>query len=589
MPRSRRFFGIIIPIVTITVFAAFLISALVKLATLDKNLRIEATQNMLWVLSRAQVSSYQLQEAAMLRTLGQREQAEVDQALITYLGHFNVLNDGPQRREMDRLRFSNVLDQVELQQKQLAELSSNIAIGETEKTSKINAILAPYNAMLVRAANKAMVFEWEKVGSKLDYFRQQLATIGLSLAMIFIAGIGMTWNLVHATRTARTRNRLLERERAFSQLLIESSSEAIIAVDTDYNCTIWNEPASFMFGMSAEEAMKQPAGITSGIFCPQKIKNIIGQVLNGQSQILTDQVFIRQPGTAPRYLDLRFFPLRDGSTIIGAILIILDNTQQHAARRALSQRRDYLEEEVMKRTQQLNAALSRERAATDVYRNFAAMISHQFRTPLAIADSALQRLVRRAGNIEASELIERGNNARNAIARLVSLLESTLNVARLDAGPIEQNLTVRPLGQVAQEALQRQQEDTPDRHFILTEQATSPARLDPVHTEHIILNLLANAAKYAPAGSAIHIIIGQSHDHAYCTVISAGHIPPHDQQQLFARYFRGSSAREKSGAGIGLYLAKNLARLQDGDVTFEERSAQEIAFTLTLPLADKRL
>src|SRR5690606_4424800 len=95
------------------------------------------------------------------------------------------------------------------------------------------------------------------------------------------------------------------------------------------------------------------------------------------------------------------------------------------------------EEQVRLRTQELNAALSRERTATEIYRNFAAMISHQFRTPLAIVDSSLQRLVRRAGHFSTEQIVERSEQARVAISRLVRLVESTLDVARLDNGQID--------------------------------------------------------------------------------------------------------------------------------------------------------
>src|SRR5690606_8698762 len=118
-------------------------------------------------------------------------------------------------------------------------------------------------------------------------------------------------------------------------------------------------------------------------------------------------------------------------------------------------------------------------------------------------------LARRAHRVEPDELVERSSKARHAIARLVHLVETTLDAARLDTGQIEQRTASRHLGHITQEALRRQQEDTPDRDFIFDETYPGIARCDPVHTEHIIVNLLSNAAKYAPVDTAIRVTVGQ--------------------------------------------------------------------------------
>src|SRR5690554_7370240 len=72
-----------------------------------------------------------------------------------------------------------------------------------------------------------------------------------------------------------------------------------------------------------------------------------------------------------------------------------------------------------------------------MYRNFGAMISHQFRTPLAIIDSSLQRLVRRSAENTPEEIRQRSNKARQAVARLLQLIESILEAARLEGGQID--------------------------------------------------------------------------------------------------------------------------------------------------------
>jgi K+-sensing histidine kinase KdpD len=587
MHNRRRLFGIVLPALTIIVFAIFLTFSFMRLSAIDRNMRIEMTQNMLWVISRAQVTSLQYKETATLRSLGLSEQADVDRAFNIFLGEFIVLNHGPQRRHMGRLRSSAALDRIEQARPRLAALSADIAVGDARSVAEIHRILGPYDAALARAANMSMVAEWDGLGSKLDNFRREIATILFSLLIISLAGAGMTLYLARATRSAHLRARQLERERAFSQLLVRSSSESIIAVDLQRRCTMWNQAAATLFNVSAEVAMRRALGATSAFFRLGPIESALGTALQGQPITLTDQMFFRGRGldTPPTYLDLRCFPLRDGAEIIGSILLLSDVTDQHRARRALSERRDYLEAEVRQRTEELNAALVRERAATDIYRNFAAMVSHQFRTPLAIVDSALQRLIRRADRMDSADLVARSSQARGAIARLVRLVESTLDAARMDAGQIEKRTEARDLGQLAHEALRRQQDETPDRLFIVEQSASSLAQCDPIHTEHIIVNLLSNAAKYAPPATMVRMQVGVIDGRACCTVLNEGCIDPDDHDHLFDRYFRGANGQEHSGVGIGLYMAQSLARLQGGDVTFRQTGADRLAFTLSLPLA----
>ena len=244
-----------------------------------------------------------------------------------------------------------------------------------------------------------------------------------------------------------------------------------------------------------------------------------------------------------------------------------------------------LEEQVLLRTQELNAALSRERATTEIYRNFAAMISHQFRTPLAIIDSALQRLMRRADRLTIEQIVGKGEQARLAISRLVRLVESTLDVARLDNGQIDKQTAPRDLDMLITNAVKQQAKERPDCKVDYTSIGPLIVECDPVHTDHVIANLLSNAAKYASPGTQIRISPVLAGRQVRCRVINEGYIDPDDRAHLFERYFRGRNAREKNGVGLGLYMARSLARLQDGDIWLED-SSDLVTFIFALPLAD---
>src|SRR5690606_2439529 len=128
----------------------------------------------------------------------------------------------------------------------------------------------------------------------------------------------------------------------------------------------------------------------SGLFQVDRIDKAIDRALSGSETVLPDLPYFPPGKDAPLYLALRCFPLRDGQSIIGAMLLTSDVTERHAAQRATAEHRDQLEHLVQARTAELDAALERERATADLYRNFGTMMSHQFRTPLAIVASARQ-------------------------------------------------------------------------------------------------------------------------------------------------------------------------------------------------------
>lgn len=584
----RALLGVTLPVLAIAIFVILLAFSLIRLSEVERDMRIEATQNMLWVISRAHVSSLQLSEAAAKHALDEISRSELELRYDVFRSRLALLDDGPQRRRMNALGFGAELDAL---MDELSELDWVIAGLEPNDRQQVRVLLEPYSAMLGRAANKAMVAEWDDLGIKLDTSRDQLRQIIVSLIGISVAGGVLSFHFLMAIREARRRTRLLDKEKAFSELLIGSSGEAIVAVDLQRQCTVWNEAAERLFDRPAANAIGKALGEVSGFFQIDRIAQAIGDAFEGRPAALFDQPFFPPDQEEPLYLDLRCFSLRDGEHIVGSILLVSDVTERREAQREIADHRDRLEQLVQARTKELDAALTRERATAELYRNFGTMISHQFRTPLAIVDSALQRLIRRSDRLSSEEVVDRGTNARHAIARLTRLVESTLDAARLDAGQIEIRSEPCDLGQLVAEICARQKEQTPERTISLhiADDAALRAHCDPIHAENILVNLLTNAVKYSPPETPISVTVTRRGDRAECTVTNQGHLANSPERDaVFERYFRGSNAEGHPGIGIGLYMARTLARMQGGDVRLDEGDNGEVPFTLSLPLVESR-
>lgn len=581
--QIRALLGVALPVSAIVLFVVLLAFSLMRLSDIERNMRIEATQNMLWVISRAHVSSLQLGEAVAGSSAGDVDAAQIELRYNVFLSRLALLDDGPQRRRMEALGATAALDAL---RGSLPELGALLMRSKPEVIPRIRALLVPYNTALTEAANKAMVAEWDDLGATLDATRKQLWQIIISMIGISLAGTVLCIHFVLAIRDARQRTRLLNKEKAFSELLIGSSGEAIIAVDMDQRCTVWNEAAESLFDLGADRATGATLGELSGFFEVDRIEQAIGDALQGQAVALLDQPFFPFDQSEPLYVDLRCFSLRDGGRIIGMILLISDVTERRAAQREIADHRDHLEQLVQARTQELDAALTRERATADLYRNFGTMISHQFRTPLALVDSALQRLIRRRDRLAPSEMLERGKEARGAIARLVRLVESTLDAARLDAGQIEVRSQACDLGDLVAEICSPLTEDTGSGRITITlPDIVSPiAYCDPVHAEHILTNLLSNAVKYSPAKTPITITFAGDETQIECVVTNVGSPEgSFEREALFERYYRGNNTEGRPGIGVGLYMARALARLQGGDVQLRDSEPGTVRLAVVLP------
>lgn len=219
----------------------------------------------------------------------------------------------------------------------------------------------------------------------------------------------------------------------------------------------------------------------------------------------------------------------------------------------------------------LQAQLDAARQLAEWHRNFATMMSHQFRTPLAIIDASMQRLLRSEGRLDAAQTAQRAQKARDAVLRLTHLLERALLVEDSD-GITDFQVQAVSLPSLLEEIVADHRQVYPDRDIRLTidGEALPAVACDPALLEHIIGNLIVNAIRYSPDGTPVQVTVFPQGEQVACSVRDWGQgIDPVDLPNLFDKYFRGESVANTQGTGIGLYLARRLTQLQGGRLTVE--------------------
>ncbi|MEZ0170920.1 ATP-binding protein [Microvirga sp. TS319] len=235
----------------------------------------------------------------------------------------------------------------------------------------------------------------------------------------------------------------------------------------------------------------------------------------------------------------------------------------------------------------LQSALDRERVTTNAYRNFVSMVSHQFRTPLAILDSSAQRILRRGPDLTSDELLGRIQKIRNAGNRLTRLVESVLNAAKLDEGRIELNPEPCDLVQLVMDIGERQSELS-SHSKILFQVPDQAIRVycDTMLIEQVVINLLSNAVKYSGEQPVVEIKVWAEGARAFCSVRDWGiGIPADELPKIFDRFYRARTATGIAGTGIGLNFAQRIMHLHGGDIQVESYEAEGSLFTFDLPLS----
>ncbi len=160
-----------------------------------------------------------------------------------------------------------------------------------------------------------------------------------------------------------------------------------------------------------------------------------------------------------------------------------------------------------------------------------------------------------------------------------------MDAARLDAGQIGARHVQCDLADIIRTVCTRQREATQQRPIEITQETSGPhiAFCDPTHVEQVLANLMSNAEKFANPGTPVSVRLHSDAASLFCDVHNiALPIPEPDQQQIFERNYRGANSIGVAGTGIGLFMARTLARMQDGEVSLLPNT-DGVTFRMTLP------
>jgi len=216
-----------------------------------------------------------------------------------------------------------------------------------------------------------------------------------------------------------------------------------------------------------------------------------------------------------------------------------------------------------------------------------ATVSHELRTPLTSIIGYLELLGTGPAELSAEDAGYLEVVARNAI-RLQRMVEDLLFLAQLDAGSFSLDLGDANLVELAGEAIEAARPAAEAKKLTLTLEHDQPAvvNADANRIGQALDNLISNAIKFTPDGGKVQLLI-ENRDNAYALhVTDTGYgIPDSEQQRMFERFFRSTtaSAHNVPGTGLGLTIAKTIIDRHGGSIGFASTEGQGTTFTISLP------
>jgi signal transduction histidine kinase len=215
------------------------------------------------------------------------------------------------------------------------------------------------------------------------------------------------------------------------------------------------------------------------------------------------------------------------------------------------------------------------------------MVSHELKTPLTSIKGFAETIIQE--DLNKSEIIKFANIIYNEADRLNRLVNSLLNLSRLESAKVNFNIKKVDIKEIVENVIELMYPKIKNGNIKLNREYEDEvfygALADEDKTEQIIINLIDNAIKYTPTGGIITIGIKNKESEVLVYVKDTGiGIPENEKHKIFEKFYRTTiSSSISQGIGLGLVITKYLVEGQSGKIWFESQENVGTTFYFTLP------
>jgi len=353
----------------------------------------------------------------------------------------------------------------------------------------------------------------------------------------------------------------LARSLSILQATLEATADGILVTDADWNVISYNQQFVIMWGI--------PKSVLAGQTRDQELNFVLEQLKQPEA-FLTCTLDLDQN---PHAEGKDTFELKDGR--------IFERYY----------RPQYLVGEVAGRVWSFRDITERMRMER-LKDEFVSMVSHELRTPLTSIRGSLGLIL---GGV-AGELPDQARMlldiAHKNSERLITLINDILDIEKIESGRIDFNLQTLELTPLLTQAITTHQTygEQFQVQFVLTETVPCQVKADPDRLMQVLANLLSNAAKFSPPGSAVEVSsqrLTSQPDWVRVSVRDHGPgIPAEFIPRIFQKFAQADSSntRQKGGTGLGLSITKAIVERLGGKIGFETQASVGTTFYFDLPL-----
>ncbi len=235
---------------------------------------------------------------------------------------------------------------------------------------------------------------------------------------------------------------------------------------------------------------------------------------------------------------------------------------------------------------ELRTALEREKQLSDLKSRFVAIVSHEFRTPLATIQTSSDLLYRYSDRLTLERRNEIILRIQSQIQRLIALLEDILTIANADSFGLMLDIDTVDLIKFCGGVIRFMGNSLAQTHSILFQYSPNSlsVELDPKLIKQALVSLLSNAIQYSYDGSPVDLIISATDADAIIEVRNQGAgIREENLPGLFDPFYRAHNGEEGSGTGLGLAVVKRVIEAHHGTVAVESKQGVSTRFIITIP------
>lgn len=488
----------------------------------------------------------------------------------TLLGAASEAGEGVAIVSMADLRFlwvnQAVSDLFGYTEEELLALPSALVLADPSE-------VRPIESRGLRQAEGSLGEDFETIGIRKDSSRVHLEVSSRRLdatrSMALFRDISGRKQAEQELRASEERTRLV----------IETATDAFIAMDPEGIIRDWNRQSEVTFGWVREDAVgrKMVDTIMPARYRAAHKTGMERFLATGEGPIIGERVEL-----SAVHRDGHEFPIEltvwarevDGTYAFNAFVHDISERKQAEAA--------------------MQAALDRESDAAQVLREadqmkdeFLSLVTHDLKTPLTVIIGLSETLLLRPDRLGVEDSKDILNRIKRQGELMNTMVAQLLDLSRLEAGVLELRPEVTRLRPLIDEVVDQLQPALGRHKVAIDASPEVDVKIDRAGFERILVNLLTNAAKYSPAGTSIDVKVETAEGEARVSIRDRGRgIPPESLSRIFERFYRvpGGAAQ---GTGVGLTVASRYVEAMGGRIWVDSVPGEGSTFSFTLPLAGR--